>query len=287
MDTAFDRDYPGSTAGADSKLGTQKVRVAIYARVSSDLQLQNWSLNSQIAEATNYSELLPGYSITKKYVEKGHSAWKGKANTRPVYRQMMADARAGRFDLLVTTSVDRLSRNVVNLLDTVRELREYGVTYISLHENLNFSGPMGEFMLTQLGAFAQMQSSMLSAHTKRGREERLRQGRFSARPPYGYQVCDDSCPATEEHRGGCHINKEKAEVVRKVFRLFATGQYSRRDIADLLNAEGYRTNGMFADRVGVKLSGNRWTADSIYRTLTTRFYLGELKHKGIGPSRDS
>ena len=280
MNSAFGRDYPGSTAGAASKIGTQKVRVAIYARVSSDLQLENWSLTSQITEGTDYCERTPGFSVTKEYVERGHSAWKGNANTRPVYLQMMQDAKAGRFDVLLTTSVDRMSRNVVNLLDTVRQLREYGVTYVSIHENLDFSGPMGEFMLTQLGAFAQMQSSILSAHTTRGREERLRQGLYTSRPPYGYQVCDDSCPATEGHVG-CHINEEKAEVVRKVFRLYAGGQYSMKDIADLLNAEGHRTNGKFADRVGVERPGNRWTAGAISQLLKNRFYLGQLKYQGM------
>ena len=266
-----------STHGTDN---SAIKRVAIYARVSSDMQLANWSLNSQITEGTAYCERTPGFSVTKEYVERGHSAWKGKANTRPVFLQMMADAKAGRFDVLMTTSIDRMSRNVVNLLDTVRELWTYGVTYVSIQENLDFTGPMGEFMLTQLGAFSQMQSSILSAHTTRGREERIRQGLYTSRPPYGYQVCDASCPKTELHVG-CHKSEEKAEVVKRVFRLYASGQYSMKDLADLLNAEGHRTNGKFADRVDVELPGNRWTASAISQLLKSRFYLGFLKFKGM------
>ena len=261
MNSAFGRDYPGSTAGDDSKIGTQKVRVAIYARVSSDLQVENWSLDSQVNEATEFVGRLPKHSVAETYVEEGHSAWKGKADSRPEYQRLMADAKSGKFDLVVTTSVDRMSRSVVNLLEMVQELRDYGVEYRSIYEDVKFIGPMGEMMLTQFAAFAELQSSMLSAHSKRGREERLRQGLYSWRPPYGYELCDYTCPATEGHMG-CHVHEDKAKVVRKVFRLYASGTYSQMEISDLLNSVGYRTNGFSADRVGVDLLGNRWTSDA-------------------------
>ena len=151
--------------GADTKADAQTIRVAIYARESSASQVDGqkvWSLYSQVSEATEFAGRLPEHSVGKAYVEVGHPAWKGKADERPEFRRMMDDAKAGKFDMLITTSVDRLTRNKVNLLEIVRELHEYGVTYKSIHENLDFSGPMGEFMLTQLGAFAEMQSLMLS-----------------------------------------------------------------------------------------------------------------------------
>ena len=283
MDAEFNRNdqlVAGAAAIDDSKIGAKKVRVAIYARVSSEMQLENWSLDSQISGATEFVGGLSKHSVAETYVEEGHSAWKGKADVRPEYRRMMSDAKSGKFDLVVTSSVDRLSRSVVNLLETVEKLKGYGVEYRSIHEAINFTGPMGEWILTQFAAFAELQSSMLSAHSKRGREERLRQGLYSCRPPYGYELCDYTCPATEGHMG-CHVQEDKAKVVRRVFRLYASGTYSQMEISDLLNAEGYRTNGFSADRVGVDLPGNRWTSDAVARMLKTRFYISELKFKGI------
>ena len=276
MNIPYGSDYPGSTTGGDSK---EKVRVAIYARVSSELQVENWSLDSQVNEATEFVGRLPKHSVAATYVEEGHSAWKGKADSRPEYQRLMAEAKSGKFDLVVTTSVDRMSRSVVNLLEMVQELRDYGIDYRSIHEDVKFIGPMGEMMLTQYAAFAELQSSMLSAHSKRGREERLRQGLYSWRPPYGYELCDHTCPATESHMG-CHVNEDKAKVVRKVFRLYASGTYSQMEISDLLNADGYRTNGFSADRVGIDLLGNRWTSDAIARMLKTRFYISDLEFNG-------
>ena len=157
-----------TNGGTDIKTDTQTVRVAIYARESSDLQVDGQkvepgSLDSQVSEAMAFAERVPYYTVVEVYVDQGQLAGPEEADRRPEFRRMMDDAKAGRFDVLVTTSVDRLSLNVVNLLETVRELHEYGVTYRSIRENLDFGGPMGEFMLAQLGAFAQMQSSMLLA----------------------------------------------------------------------------------------------------------------------------
>ena len=250
--------------GTDPKADAQTVRVAIYAGIS-DSQAGNWSLNSQVSEATEFVGRLPDHSVAETYVEEGHQARKGKANERPEFQRVMDDAKAGKFDVLVTTSVDRLTRNTVNLLEIVRELREYGVTYKSTHEGLDFSGPMGEFMLTQLGAFAQMQSLTLFQHTKRGLEERVlkKRGLHAARPPFGYQMCDESCEGAECSHVGCHPDPKNAPHVVEPFELYATGMYSFANLSDMMGERGLHIS-----------------ARQISRLLSNPFFMGSLTFRG-------
>ena len=151
-----------------TKSDAQTIRVAIYARESSDLQVDGQkvepgSLDSQVSEAMAFAERVPYYTVVEVYVDQEQLAGPEEADRRPEYRRMIADAQAGKFDVLITTSVDQLSPDVGNLVEIVRQLKRYGVGYRSIHEGLDFVGPMGDVMLTMFGAFVQLSSSLNAA----------------------------------------------------------------------------------------------------------------------------
>ena len=234
-------------------------RVGAYVRVSSEEQVDTWSLDSQKRAIQEFCERNPGYRIVETYVEEGHSAWKGKAAIRPEYLRLMSDAKAGKLDLVISTTIDRMSRSNRNMIDTFETLVEYNVGYKSLNEDIDFRGPHGELMLAMFASVAQLQSSQISAHVKRGLEQRVRSGLSLGRPPYGYQLCNESCVDVEGRHGHCHAQPEKAAKVVDVFTWFASGTYSYQAIADRLNEEGYRTNGYATDRRGSDIRGYKFT----------------------------
>ena len=192
----------GAAAIDDPNADAQTIRVAIYARESGGLQVGAWSLDSQVAEGTEFAGRYTEYTVVEIYAEQGHPAWvRGVSDSRPEYRRMMSDAKAGKFNLLITTSVDRLSRNVSSLLETVEKLREYGVGYKSIHEGLDLTGPMEEVTLTLLADITQRVSAWRSDRATPALEQRVRNGLPIGRPPYGYQTCDESCEGAEGKGG--------------------------------------------------------------------------------------
>ena len=140
---------------------------AAYVRVSSEGQIDNWSLDSQMQKIEEFCELKSGFEIVARYREEGHSAFREKAETRPVYRELMADAEGGKFNLVITVSIDRMSRNTKNMIATVETLAKHNVGYMSLTENLDFSGPVAEIMLAVFSVMAQHQSTQISFNVKR------------------------------------------------------------------------------------------------------------------------
>ena len=271
----------GSRAQApDDQSNPGPTRVAAYVRVSSLEQVDTWSLDSQKRAIHEYCDRNAGFTIVETYVDGGHSAWKGNSEKRPEYRRMMSDAQAGKFDMVITTTIDRMSRSLFNMLETVETLSKAKVAYKSLAEDFDFGGPQGEFFLSMMASFAQLYSSQLSAHVRRSLEQRVRAGLSIGRPPYGYQLCDDGCAGAEGKHAYFHANEEKGAKVVEIFERYASGTYSFEDLAKLMNEEGYRTNGTSSDRRGDDHSGHRFLGTSISKILRNPIYAGQITFNG-------
>ena len=261
----------------NTQINPRPVRVAAYVRVSSDEQVDTWSLDSQRSIIQDHCARNPGFALVETYVEEGHSAWSKKSDLRPEYLRMMSDAEAGKFDLVITTTIDRMSRSLSNMLSTIERLSECNVDYKSITEDYDFSGPQGQFFLAMMASMAQLFSSQISAHVKRALRQRVLKGLTIGRPPYGYQICDDNCDGAEGKHGYCHVNEQKAAKVVEIHTKYASGTYSYQDLADMMHDEGYRTNGHLADRHGHDRSGFRFTGGAIRRILHNPFYRGLVK----------
>lgn len=102
-----------------------KRRVAAYARVSTDIEEQLSSYAAQVDYYTNYIQSRQDWEFVKVYTDEGISGTNTKY--REGFKQMIADALAGKIDLIVTKSVSRFARNTVDSLTAVRQLKEHGV----------------------------------------------------------------------------------------------------------------------------------------------------------------
>jgi len=131
---------------------TKKRRVAGYARVSTDHDDQVTSYEAQVDYYTNYIKSRDDWDFAGIYTDEGISATNTKR--REGFKRMIADAKAGKIDLIVTKSVSRFARNTVDSLTTVRELKDRGVEVYFEKENIYTLDSKGELLITIMSSLA-------------------------------------------------------------------------------------------------------------------------------------
>jgi DNA invertase Pin-like site-specific DNA recombinase len=135
------------------------IKAVAYGRVST---LLNQDVEHQLHGIRELSKNR-GFTLTEVYVDRGISGTKDK---RPSLDRLIKDARMGKFSILIVHSIDRLGRSTKHLLNLLDELRHYGVSLISIRENIDFSTPMGQLALTMLGAVGQLEAQLISERIK-------------------------------------------------------------------------------------------------------------------------
>lgn len=138
----------------------RKRRVAGYARVSTDHEDQVTSYEAQVDYYTNYIKGRDDWEFVAIYTDEGISATNTKR--REGFKAMVADALAGKIDLIVTKSVSRFARNTVDSLTTVRTLKEKGVEIYFEKENIWTLDAKGELLITIMSSLAQEESRSIS-----------------------------------------------------------------------------------------------------------------------------
>lgn len=141
----------------------KKLRVCAYARVSTEAEEQENSLENQISYYKEFINNNSNYEFINVYYDFGISGFKEK---RPGFQKMMQDARNGKIDLIITKSISRFARNTVTILKAIRELRELGVGIFFELQNINTITESGELLLTIMSAFAQAESDNYSSLAK-------------------------------------------------------------------------------------------------------------------------
>ena len=170
---------------------------------------------------------------------------------------MVADALAGKIDLILTKSISRFARNTVDTLTTVRKLKERNVEVYFEKENIYTLDAKGEVMITIMSSLAQEESRSISENITWGKRRSMEEGRFSLayKNFLGYEKGEDGLPK---------IVEEEAEVVRKIYRLFLEGK-TVRTIADYLTGQGVPTS-----------SGKtQWRVSTIMSILQNEKYKGD------------
>jgi site-specific DNA recombinase len=235
----------------------QTKRVALYVRVSSEEQVEGYSLDAQEHSARLYCEA-KGWEIVETYRDEGKSARTDDLAKRPAFAAMVADAETGTFEAVVVHKLDRFSRNLRITLETLERLDRHGVGFVSLSEDMDFTTPIGKVILATLAAFAQYYSDNLSQETKKGKAERKRQGLYNGVIPFGLKKGPDGLPVPDP---------ETYPGLLLAFQTAATGK-SDREVAVVLNDHGYRTTG--------NRGRNPFSKGSVRGLLQNCFYLGQL-----------
>ncbi len=192
-----------------------KKRVAAYARVSTNTEEQLSSYEAQVDHYTRHIKEKEDWIFVNIYTDEGISATSTKR--RDGFNRMIADALAGKIDLIITKSVSRFARNTVDSLTAVRQLKDKGVEVYFEKENIYTMDSKGELMITILSSIAQEESRSISENTTWGQRKRFADGKVSL--PYsqflGYEKGEDDAPK---------IVEKEAKVVRLIYKLFLEGK---------------------------------------------------------------
>lgn len=233
------------------------MKIAAYCRVSTEKEAQIDSLEKQI-EFFNEFTKKNGYELYKLYADEGISGKQIKH--RKQFQQMMIDAKAKKFDKVVVKDVSRFARNTVDLLQSVRELKSYGVQVDFLNNGEVMEGG-SEFILTILGAMAQQESANMSKRVKFGKDITAKKGRVP-NLVFGYDKIPDE-------RYTLKINEEEAKIVKEIFESYVYKGIGTTKIAWNLNDKGIRT----------KKTKSKWVQTSIVRMLKNPIYTGRVTNK--------
>ena len=129
------------------------LRAAIYYRVSSEEQVDGYSLDAQLRASRSYCDS-SSWNIAAEYREEGKSGRTDDLSKRPAFSEMLAAADSGLFDVIVVHKLDRFSRNLRVTLETLDRLQAQGVGFVSISERMDFTTAIGRVILATLGAFA-------------------------------------------------------------------------------------------------------------------------------------
>ncbi|MEA3376357.1 MAG: recombinase family protein, partial [Chloroflexota bacterium] len=194
-----------------------------------------------------------------------------RTTDRARFKEMLHQARAGRFDVLIVHKLDRFSRSVVDQLNAFDALTKADVGFVSATEgNFDFSTPAGRLQMTVLGAVNEWCVNNLSAEVSEGLKARAEARMWLGEVPFGYD-CDYK---KDGGNGKAYPNEEEAEGVRLAFEAYATGVHSYRNVAQILNETGYRPNGRGERALRL------FSKDSVDFLLANRFYIGEVEYAG-------
>ncbi len=205
------------------------LRVTYYARVSSDTDEQLNSLDNQIAYYENFIKKNKTWTFVPGYIDEGLSGISTKK--RKHFNEMIADAKNDMFDLIITKEISRFARNTLDSLQYTRELLGLGVGVFFQNDNINTLDEDAELRLTIMSSIAQDELRKLSSRIKFGHQQAIKSNVVLGNSRiFGYKK--------EEKR--LVIDESQAPMVRDLFRLYATGEYSMKQLERLFYEQGYR-----------------------------------------------
>ncbi len=279
-------------------LNTQDKRVAIYVRVSSEMQVDNYSLDAQENACQSFAQLR-GWQVVCTFREEGASA---KSTERPLFQQMIQQAESGQFDIILVHKLDRFSRKLKDMIEIIDHFDDVGIALVSATEQFDLSTAQGKMMVNVMSSVNQWYLDNLAQEISKGKRQRAKSGDWNGTLSYGYttprKLSDEIASLSSALRKN-EINKEqfrtRIEVIEAMldqypdahettavihsvdslavimaFEQYAIGQYSFREIANLLNEAGYRC----VSRDGTGLFSNTMISE----LLRNRFYLGQTSY---------
>ncbi len=253
-----------------------KLRVAAYARVSTEQDEQQSSYEAQVRYYTNYIMNHERWEFVEVFADEGITGTNTKK--RDGFNSMVERALNGEIDLILTKSISRFARNTVDTLQTVRQLKAAGVEVIFEKENIHTFDPKCEVLLTIMSSLAQEESRSISENVRWGKEKSMRDGLVYM--PYGhfmgYRKGEDGRP---------EIVEEEAEIIRQIYRDFLSGK-SISQIAKELTEKGIITPGgkknWSISTVRSILSNEKYKGDAILQKTYTVDYLTKQTKKNEG-----
>ena len=207
------------------------MRVTYYARVSSEKDEQLNSLGNQISYYEDFIKRNPNWTYVEGYIDEGLSA--ATTKKRENFHRMVDDGKAGVFDFIITKEISRFARNTLDSISFTRELLNAGVGVFFQNDNINTLDEDSELRLTIMSGIAQDELRKLSSRVKFGHQQAIKNSVVLGNSRiFGYR----------KEKGRLVIDEDEAPMVQELFELYATGQYSMKQIETLFWEKGYRNH---------------------------------------------
>ncbi|MEY8485148.1 recombinase family protein [Lachnospiraceae bacterium 48-21] len=234
-------------------------KVAAYARVSRDTERLMHSVSAQVSYYSALIQKNPEWEYAGVYADMGISGT--DTSKRGEFLRMLADCEEGKIDIILTKSISRFARNTVDLLETVRHLKDLGIEVRFEKEHIHSLSEDGELMLTLLASFAQEESRSISENVKWGVRKRFQSGEIGAANKHilGYRYDDGLRKYV--------IIPQEAEAVRWMFQMYIDG-VPLRGIAGSMNSAGIRTT-----------LGNDFQEASVRLLIFNEVYAGDIRRQ--------
>ena len=207
------------------------LRVTYYARVSTELEQQLNSLDSQVMYYEKLIKSVPNWTFVNGYVDEGISG--ASVKKRDDFLRMVRDAKADCFDLILTKEVSRFARDTLDSIQYTRELLTYGIGVYFETDNINTLDPDAELRLTIMSSLAQEELRKLSQRVKFGNRRSLEKGRVSG---------SNNILGYKKNEGKLVIVEEEAEIIRTIFELYVYEDLGTQKLSHKLFEEYGYTN---------------------------------------------
>lgn len=240
----------------ERKFVEEKKKVAVYCRVSTDKEDQTNSLESQERYFRQYIEKNPNWELYGVFADEGISGTNTKK--RKEFIRMIACAKQGCFDLIITKEISRFARNTLDSIYYTRDLKKHGVGVIFMNDNINTLEGDAELRLAIMSSIAQEESRKTSERVKWGQKRQMEKGIVFGRNMLGYNV----------HNGKMYLDEEGAKTVRLIFHKFVREKKGTHVIARELGESGI-----------MPMRGKEWQNTVILRILRNEKYCGDLIQK--------
>lgn len=238
-----------------SKQAVKKLRVAAYCRVSSISADQKHSYAVQVKYYNKYIREKSEWELVEVFADEGFSGLQAK--NRPDFQRMIRMCELRQIDLIITKSISRFARNVMEALEYVRKLKLLGVGVMFEKEGINTLSLGDEMLLNTFSAIAQEESKAISQNLRLSIIKRMEQGEYvDSNAPYGFRLVNKQLKVYEP----------EAEVVRHIFAQYLKG-WSTHEIARDLSEKNIAT----------KLGKENWKSDRIAYILSNEKYVGDSK----------
>ena len=209
-------------------MSKEKIKVYLYTRVSTTMQIDGYSLDAQKTKMKAFCDYNE-YEITGEYEDAGKS---GKSiEGRIAFNQMMDDIKSGKDEVsyVLVFKLSRFGRNAADVLATLQVMQDFGVNLICVEDGIDSSKDAGKLMISVLSAVAEIERENIRVQTMEGRMQKAREGKWNGGfAPYGYSLID----------GKLEVNEEEAVAIRTIFDQYVNTDLEANGIAKYLENHG-------------------------------------------------
>ncbi|MDU3643563.1 MAG: recombinase family protein [Clostridium perfringens] len=249
----------------DIKVEKRRKLIAIYCRVSTEEQSENgYSIDEQERLLEEWCKKM-GYVIYKCYSDRGISGKNIK--DRPALKELLSDAKAGKFDMVISWKINRVSRKLEDVLKIVNLLEKNNITFKSYSEPFETDTPAGRMQFQMMALIGEFERGTIAQNVKMGMITKAKSGNWCGGRVLGYDLVPNNSPEEEKKgKNKLKINEKEAEIVRFIFNEYSKGK-GYKAITNQINKLGYKTK-----------KGNDFSVGSIRDILTNPVYIGEIRY---------